>query len=110
MLRHRHMKNTGSLRRIAFGILFWSMANGIYAQTTPGMQPEWLSYDVIYQLGFLWKRAATATLQLTEYPDKYTSVLKARTLPFADNIFKVDRKSTRLNSSHKVQSRMPSSA
>ena len=48
MLRHRHMKNTGSLRRIAFGILFWSMANGIYAQTTPGMQPEWLSYDVIY--------------------------------------------------------------
>ena len=89
MLRHRHMKNTGSLRRIAFGILFWSMANGIYAQTTPGMQPEWLSYDVIYQLGFLWKRAATATLQLTEYPDKYTSVLKARTLPFADNIFKV---------------------
>ena len=27
--------------------------------------------------------------QLTEYPDKYTSVLKARTLPFADNIFKV---------------------
>lgn len=89
MLHHRHMKNTGSLRRIAFGILFWSMANGIYAQTTPGMQPEWLSYDVIYQLGFLWKRAATATLQLTEYPDKYTSVLKARTLPFADNIFKV---------------------
>ena len=77
MLRHRYMKNTGSLRRITFGILFWSMANGIYAQTTPGMQPEWLSYDVIYQLGFLWKRAATATLQLTEYPDKYTSVLKA---------------------------------
>ena len=62
MLRHRYMKNTGSLRRITFGILFWSMANGIYAQTTPGMQPEWLSYDVIYQLGFLWKRAATATL------------------------------------------------
>ena len=89
MLRHRYMKNTGSLRRITFGILFWSIANGIYAQTTPDMQPEWLSYDVIYQLGFLWKRAATATLQLTEYPDKYTSVLKARTLPFADNIFKV---------------------
>ena len=89
MLRQRYMKNTGSLRRITFGILFWSIANGIYAQTTPDMQPEWLSYDVIYQLGFLWKRAATATLQLTEYPDKYTSVLKARTLPFADNIFKV---------------------
>ena len=85
MLRHRYMKNTGSLRRITFGILFWSIANGIYAQTTPDMQPEWLSYDVIYQLGFLWKRAATATLQLTEYPDKYTSVLKARTLPFDEN-------------------------
>ena len=28
MLRHRHMKNTGSLRRIAFGIIFWFMANG----------------------------------------------------------------------------------
>ena len=74
MLRHRHMKNTGSLRRIAFGILFWSMANGIYAQTTPGMQPEWLSYDVIYQLGFLWTRAATATLQLTEYKVRDTLV------------------------------------
>lgn len=59
------------------------------AQTLPGVQPENLTYDIIYQLGFLWKRAATATLQLTVRPNSYHSVMTARTLPFADNIFRV---------------------
>ena len=35
---------------------------------------ERLTYDIIYQLGFLWKRAATATLQLTVRPNSYHSV------------------------------------
>lgn len=61
----------------------------VHAQNPPGIQPESLSYDIIYQLGFLWKRAATATLQLSIRPNSYHSVLTARTLPFADNIFKV---------------------
>ena len=59
------------------------------AQALPGVQPENLTYDIIYQLGFLWKRAATATLQLTVRPNSYHSVMTARTLPFADNIFRV---------------------
>ena len=59
------------------------------AQSLPGVQNERLSYDIIYQLGFLWKRAATATLQLTVRPNSYHSILTARTLPFADNIFRV---------------------
>lgn len=89
MLRHRHMKNTGSLRRIAFGILFWSMANGIYAANDSGYATRMAILRCHIPTGISLEEGATATLQLTEYPDKYTSVLKARTLPFADNIFKV---------------------
>ena len=55
---------------------------------------ESLPYDVIYQWGFIWKRAAVASLDInvtrsqdgTEY---YKSLLTARTLAFADRIFKV---------------------
>ena len=47
-----------------------------------------------------------------EHPELVKSLLNAL-LPFKseeEEITSVDRKSTRLNSSHKVQSRMPSSA
>lgn len=81
---------TQKLRHTILAVLLWSATSmGAQAQNLPGLQPELLSYDVIYQLGFLWKRAATATLQLTENPQSYHSVLQAKTLPFADNIFRV---------------------
>ena len=54
---------------------------------------ESLPYDVIYQWGFIWKRAATATLRLTPVSVKgvpcYQAQMDARTLPFADRLFRV---------------------
>ena len=54
---------------------------------------EDLPYDIIYQWGFIWKRAGIASLKLdtirkqkTKY---YQSHMIARTLAFADRIFKV---------------------
>ena len=44
--------------------------------------------------------------QLDDYLQEFEQAL-AQNLPFADEL---DRKSTRLNSSHRIQSRMPSSA
>lgn len=78
-----------SLLLLFAGSLFPTAMAQVQAPNLPGVQPELLSYDIIYQLGFLWKRAATATLQLAVRPDSYHSVLTARTLPFADNIFRV---------------------
>ncbi len=81
-----------SLRRMALSVLLVGMGLGLNAQTStpPGLQAETLPYDVIYQLGFLWKRAATATLELSHKPNQtYHASLKAQTLPFADKIFKV---------------------
>lgn len=58
-------------------------------QVSPKIEEEHLAYDVIYQLGFLWKRAATATLTLQTKGGEHLAQLHAKTLPFADNIFKV---------------------
>lgn len=56
-------------------------------------EKESLPYDVIYQWGFIWKRAATATLRLTPVSVKgepgYRAQMEARTLPFADRLFRV---------------------
>ena len=93
-MRHlSHISTATTLRNLVLtvALLIGSLlpAATLRAQNLPGVQNERLSYDIIYQLGFLWKRAATATLQLTVRPNSYHSVLTARTLPFADNIFRV---------------------
>ena len=90
MLRHRYMKNTGSLRRITFGILFFGVWRTEFMRKrlrvcNPNGYPT-MSYTN-------WDFSGSGQRQLRSNspntPDKYTSVLKARTLPFADNIFKV---------------------
>lgn len=93
-MRHScHIPISAKVRRIVLPLVLLAGSllptTTAQAQNLPGIQPELLSYDIIYQLGFLWKRAATATLQLTVRPNSYHSVLTARTLPFADNIFRV---------------------
>lgn len=54
---------------------------------------ENLPYDVIYQWGFIWKKAASARLILTPLTVNgvpcYKSQMDARTLAFADRIFRV---------------------
>ena len=90
MQNHSFLSIAHKLRHLFLALLLWSTTGmGISAQNLPGVQPELLSYDIIYQLGFLWKRAATATLQLSVHPHRYSAILKAKTLPFADNIFRV---------------------
>lgn len=93
MIHLRHTNIVAGIRElgVSLALLAASLApaTSVQAQNLPGIQSEHLSYDIIYQLGFLWKRAATATLQLSIRPNSYHSVLTARTLPFADNIFRV---------------------
>ena len=84
-----HTPIATTVRKIVLALALFAGSMPIGAQNTPGIQPELLPYDVIYQLGFLWKRAATATLQLSVKNQSYNAILKAKTLPFADNIFKV---------------------
>lgn len=50
---------------------------------------ESLQYDVIYQWGALWVKAANGTLSITRDGDLYHARVTAATTPFADGIFKV---------------------
>ncbi|MFR1237258.1 MAG: DUF3108 domain-containing protein [Barnesiella sp.] len=72
-------------------LFFTSGAVTAFAQcpVKTDFKDEMLPYDVIYQWGILWKRAAEASLSLEVSPLNYKSVLTARTLSFADAIFPV---------------------
>lgn len=50
---------------------------------------ERLSYQIIYHLGIIWKHAGSATLTLTGNGNNYDAQLAARTVSWADRIFKV---------------------
>ncbi len=50
---------------------------------------ERLSYQIIYHWGIIWKHAASATLTLTNIDANYEAQLAARTVSWADRIFKV---------------------
>ena len=50
---------------------------------------ERLSYQIIYHWGIIWKHAGSATLTLEENGDNYETLLAARTVSWADRIFKV---------------------
>lgn len=53
------------------------------------LMEEYLTYDIIYQWGILWKRAAVGSLSVVPSGKNYVAVMTASTLPFADAIFKV---------------------
>ena len=50
---------------------------------------EHLTYDIVYHWGIIWKRAAVGTLAIERKGNSYHAVMTARTLPFADRLFKV---------------------
>lgn len=50
---------------------------------------ERLSYHIIYHWGIIWKHAGSATLTLAENGKNYDAQLAARTVSWADRIFKV---------------------
>ena len=50
---------------------------------------ETLHYDIVYHWGFIWKHAASANLSIRQSGDNYDASLDARTISWADKIFKV---------------------
>ena len=75
-------------------ILFCSSTGSAQCPVKSDFPKESLPYDVIYQWGFIWKRAASASLDIDSFTAQdgtkyYKSLLTARTLAFADRIFKV---------------------
>lgn len=68
---------------------------GVISESTLSLarNSESYRYEVVYQLGFIWKKAAEATLTLSENEGGnqaiYRAKLTAKTVPFADKIFRV---------------------
>lgn len=86
------------MKRLLGGILpFLLLFPAIVSAQLSSEEIHWgkesLPYDVIYQWGFIWKRAATATLRLTPVVENgvpcYRAQMDARTLAFADRLFRV---------------------
>lgn len=50
---------------------------------------ETLNYQIVYHWGIIWKHAASATLNISSVGDKYHSSLCARTISWADKIYRV---------------------
>ncbi len=59
------------------------------AQNTTPIADEHLQYDVIYQWGILWVKAADGSLSIVREGDRYKAQVIASTTPFADGIMKV---------------------
>lgn len=74
-------------------VLFFSGVNNVHAQNLPFSKGERLKYNIYYQWGIIWKKAAEATLtaQETTYKSNkaYQLRLSARTTPFFDNFLHV---------------------
>lgn len=52
-------------------------------------QGERLNYNIVYHWGLIWKTAANAELVTTNEGEQYKGELYARTLPWADRIYRV---------------------
>lgn len=54
-----------------------------------GFADEDLNYHIVYHWGIIWKHAASATLSLRNSGDCYNTALTARTVSWADKVYKV---------------------
>lgn len=74
-------------------VILLVLNTSIFVVSSQTETTERYQYEVIYQLGFIWKKAAEATLTLSpkesDTPDLFQAQLIARTVPFADKIFRV---------------------
>ena len=50
---------------------------------------EDLNYEIVYHWGLIWKHAASATLSLRNDGDVYRTSLTARTVSWADGVYRV---------------------
>jgi len=70
---------------ISFGII--SATSMI--KPTYHFSDESLNYDIVYHWGVIWKHAASATLSVSNDGSKYNTALYARTVSWADKIYRV---------------------
>ena len=91
--------------RLKIGIGEKIMANNEFRKLPVGIQ----SFNVIREEGYLYVDKTDIIWNLANNGRQYNFLIRPRR--FGKSVLvDTDRKSTRLNSSHKVQSRMPSSA
>ena len=69
-----------------------------------------LKKEISYVAGELFTEALVCKLYIPGVNQEKADALMARILDMQDSYIVRDRKSTRLNSSHRLESRMPSSA
>lgn len=68
-------------------VLFSCLA--LTANAAAGFGDETLRYDIVYHWGLIWKHAGSAELSIRQTGDKYNAMLAARTISWADKVFKV---------------------
>lgn len=88
-LRQRAWARLAVLAISLFAVIPVSAAGQDDVSKKGRIEEEHLMYDIIYQWGILWKRAAVGTLSVVPDGENYRAVMTASTLPFADALFKV---------------------
>ena len=63
--------------------------NSAKAMGIAKLSNESLNYEIVYHWGLIWKHAASATLSLTDGGNHYNTSLCARTVSWADKVYKV---------------------
>ena len=79
------MKQIFSLKIILVSVIA-TMALNANAYTPAN---ETLSYDIVYHWGLIWKHAGSATLSMKKVGQNYNATLAARTISWADKVFRV---------------------
>ncbi|MDE6716363.1 MAG: DUF3108 domain-containing protein, partial [Muribaculaceae bacterium] len=80
------------MSKIKFATLAMIILSGIAKVHATNFEPihgERLNYDIVYHWGLIWKSAASAELVTINEGEQYKGALYARTLPWADRIYKV---------------------
>ena len=75
------------LRNSIVAVLFSCLALTVNAAS--GFGDETLRYDIVYHWGLIWKHAGSAELSIRQTGGKYNAMLAARTISWADKVFKV---------------------
>ena len=79
------MKRLLSIRTLA---LMMALSAAIAAHSYT-LTNETLHYDIVYHWGLIWKHAGSATLSIKKSGHNYDASLSARTISWADKVFRV---------------------
>ena len=82
------MKLHNKISALLTALVMLCGANANAAATTK-FANESLNYEIVYHWGLIWKHAASATLSLSNNGNYYNTSLMARTVSWADKVYKV---------------------